>query len=77
VLDDELVGVAPVVEDLAALDVTTDAPRVVVALLAQVLASCGECVEVGDLDAEWRYLFEGPRRLCSRCSSILLCFAWL
>ena len=49
VLDQEAVRVAPVVEDLAALDVPADAPRPPVAPLAQVLAAGGQRVEVGDL----------------------------
>ena len=47
VFDEEAVGVAPVVEDLAALDVAADAPRSVVSALEEVLTARGEGVEVG------------------------------
>ncbi len=49
VLDEEPVGVTPVVEDLAALDVPSDPPGPLVALLAQVLPAGGQRVQVGDL----------------------------
>ena len=49
VLDQETIRVAPVVEDLAALDVAADAPRAVIPLLAQVFAARGKRVEVADL----------------------------
>ncbi len=49
VLHQEAVRVAPVVEDLASLDVPPDAPRVVVAVLPQVLVARGQRIQVGDL----------------------------
>ena len=49
VLDQETVGIAPVVEDLAALDVSADAPGPEIATLPQVFAAGGQGVEVADL----------------------------
>jgi hypothetical protein len=49
VLDQETVGVTPIVEDLAAFDVAADAPRAEIALLAQIFAARGQRVEVCDL----------------------------
>ena len=48
-LDHQLVRVAPVVEELAALDVPADAPTALVAALGEVLPADGDRVEVGDL----------------------------
>ena len=45
----EAVGVAPVVEELAALDVPADAPGPEIALLAQEFAARGQGVEIADL----------------------------
>ena len=49
VLDEEAVRIAPVVEDLAALDVAADAPGPEIAALREVFAACGERIEVADL----------------------------
>ena len=49
VLDQEAVGIAPVVEELAALDVAADAPGAEIAVLAQVFAARGQRVEVAHL----------------------------
>jgi hypothetical protein len=49
VLEHQPVRVAPVVEDLAALDVPADAPRVPVPALAQVLPRGSHLVQVGEL----------------------------
>ena len=49
VLDEESVRIAPVVEDLAALDVSADAPGPEIAALAEVFAAGGQRVEIADL----------------------------
>ena len=49
VLDQEAVGIAPVVENLAALDVTADAPGPEIATLCEVFTACGERIEVAHL----------------------------
>ena len=49
VLDEEAVGIPPVVEDLAALDVAADAPGPEIAVLGEVFAACGERIEVAHL----------------------------
>ena len=64
-LDHEPVRVAPVVEDLAALDVPADAPRVLVAVLAQVLPAGGQRVEVGDLVGGVHVAVAGPSVIAS------------
>src|SRR4029450_6301661 len=49
VLDLVAERIAPVVEDLAALDVAADAPRMLVAARLQVLAALDDVVEINDL----------------------------
>ena len=49
VLDQKTIGVAPVVEDLAALDVSADSPGTLVAMVFQVLTADGQRIEVADL----------------------------
>src|SRR5690349_13964384 len=49
VLEQVPVGVAPVVEDLAALNMSADSPGAEIATLAQVFAAGGQGVKVTDL----------------------------
>ena len=49
VLDQETVGITPVVEDLAALDMPADPPRPVIAQLAQVFAARRDRVQIACL----------------------------
>ncbi len=49
VLDQKTVGIAPVVEDLAALDVAADSPGAVIAEVGEVAAAGGHRVDVADL----------------------------
>src|ERR1700736_908690 len=48
-LNQEAVGIAPVVEELAALNVAADAPGPEIATLPEVFAAGGQGVEVADL----------------------------
>ena len=49
VLDQKSVGIAPVVEDLAAQDVPADSPRAVITEVGEVAAAGGHRVDVADL----------------------------
>src|SRR6202022_246175 len=49
VLNQETVGIAPVVEDLAALDVAADSPGAVISEVGEVAAAGGHRVEIADL----------------------------
>ena len=48
-LEQVTVGIAPVIEDLAALDASADSPGAGIATLTQVFAAGGQGVEVTDL----------------------------
>src|SRR5699024_6943932 len=62
VLDEEAVWIAPVVEDLTALDVAADTPRPSITPIQQELAARGDRVEVADLERRVHVAVPGPER---------------
>ena len=66
VLDDKAVRVAPVVEDLATLDVTADSPGPLITMVFKVFTAGGQRVEVAHLIRRMHVAVRRTQRYCER-----------